>query len=128
MVADRLQTAVRMPQMSPWRLATGPTLQNFRWLAALGRAVQDASERSGHLARLERLGEHFTDARGERTLRQAHAAIAAHQHNRQLGPMMVQHTRESRPGEAGHDFIGDDDVEALGRGLECGERDAAIGE
>jgi hypothetical protein len=33
--------------------------------------VQDTSERGGDLVRLERLGEHFTDAGGERLLRQA---------------------------------------------------------
>ena len=54
-------------------------------LAARGHAVQHASERGGDLARLERLGEHFTDAGGERILHQARAATAAHQKHRQVG-------------------------------------------
>jgi len=42
-------------------------------VAALGYAIQDASERGRDLARLE-LGEQLTDAGGERLLRQEQAA------------------------------------------------------
>ena len=50
-----------------------------RCVTALGRVVQYASERGRDLARLERLGEQLTDARGERLLRQERAAIPAHE-------------------------------------------------
>ncbi len=90
--------------------------------------MQDARERGRDLARLERLGEQLTDAGGERLLRQERAAIAAHQHDRQVGTAVAQHTRQSGSGQPGHDFIGDDDVELPGRGLERGECGVAIGE
>ena len=54
--------------------------------------MQDASERGGDLARLERLREQLADAGGERLLRQNRAAIAAHQHDRQIGPLAAQHS------------------------------------
>src|SRR5882672_7298847 len=110
------------------RLATDLLCGVSLCFAALGRAVQDASERGCDLARLERFGEQLTYTGGKRVLCQDRAAIATYQHDRQHGTMAAQYIRESRPGEPGHDFIGDDDVEALGRGLECGECDAAIGE
>src|SRR5882757_10398218 len=96
--------------------------------ASSGPAVQDARERGGHLVRLDRLGEQFTDADGERLLRRDRAGIAAHQHDRQVGPMAAYRTRQLRPGESGHGFIGDDDVESLGRSREWSERGLAIGE
>src|SRR6267143_4403425 len=75
---------VRYFAVAAWRTAAGPAFDVFR---GLGRAVQDARERGGDLARMERLGEQLTDAGGERLLRQERAAIAAHQHDRQIGPM-----------------------------------------
>ncbi len=123
--AIRAATRPRSTTLAAWRTAAGPAFDVFR---GLGRAVQDASERCRDLARMERLGEQLTDAGRERLLRQERAAIPAHQHDRQIGPMAAQHTRQPRPGEPGHDFIGDDDVELPGRGLERGECGVAIGE
>ena len=61
--------------MSSRRLATDPT--EFRCRAALGRAVQDTSERGGDLTRPQRLGDQSADAG---VLCQDRTAKAAHQH------------------------------------------------
>ena len=71
----------------PAAIRHDPTLPDIAVWAPLGDAVQDASERSRDLARLERLGEELTDAGGERLLCQEWTAIAAHQHDRQVGPL-----------------------------------------
>src|SRR5882757_9056399 len=108
------------------QLARSPILRSSLWRVALRRATQNAGERSRDLMRLERLGKQFTDTGVGRVLCQDCAAIAAQQYNRHVAPMTAHHTCECRSGEPGHDLVGDDDVEPVGRGLECGERGAAI--
>jgi hypothetical protein len=76
-----------MSQMSLQGLATGVPAGMPLSLAALGCAVQDASERGGDLARMEWPGEQLTDAGGECLLGHKRAAIPAHKHDRQFGPL-----------------------------------------
>jgi hypothetical protein len=76
--------------------------------------VQDASERVGDVAGLQRLHEQLADAGSECSLCQDRAAISTHQYDRQLATPPAQHAREPGPGESGHDIIGDDGVEVRG--------------
>jgi hypothetical protein len=55
-------------------------------VVSLAVTVQDTGESSGHLARLQRLGEQLADAGDERLPSEGRAAITAHQHDRQVGP------------------------------------------
>src|SRR6266404_633377 len=89
--------------------------------------MQDAIEGGGELARLQRLHEQLADTGGERLLGQDRAAVAAHQYDRQVGPPATQLGCKPRPGEPGHDIVGDDDVERSGLSFEGGERGIAIG-
>lgn len=51
--------------------------------------VQDAGESRGDLARLQWLGEQLADTRNERLTSQSGAAITAHQHDGQVGPLAM---------------------------------------
>ena len=70
-----------------------------RAFSHLPSGVQDARERGGDVARLQRLHEQLADAGGECSLCQDRAAIATHQYDRQLAPLLAQQAREPGSGE-----------------------------
>src|ERR1700686_210848 len=85
-------------------------------------ASQDAPQTLRYVPALQRLAQDFPDPDRARTLEQLRTAVAAHQHDRDVGPQQSNLTSEIGPDGLGHRLIGQDDIEALRRRAECLQR------
>ena len=74
------------------------------------------------LRRRERLGQHRLDTGGLRLSLQVRAAVAAHQHRRQLRPQPLQLREQLGAGHVRHDGVAQHRIEPLGRGAEHPQR------
>src|SRR6266567_3656832 len=75
-------------------------------------STQNAPETLRDVLALQRLAQDFPDPDRARTLEQLRTAVAAHQHDRDVGPHQANLTGEIGADELRHRLIGHDDIEA----------------
>src|SRR5882762_5760799 len=75
--------------------------------------AQGAAEGFGEVSAHQGLAQHLGDAHGARTLGELRAAVAAHQHDRQLRPHPPDLARQLHAAQVRHGLVGEHQIEAL---------------